>query len=291
MNSHTIAVVAVFVSAILGSATAGIAKKGLEEIPPYAYTFLRFFVASLVVLPFFLYIKGHKVSKMKELIPTSLLATANVVFFIVGVNLTTANVGVVIYAGVPILVAVILYVLFKKRLSKGKEVGILFGFIGVLLITFLPLLEKGNPFAGTLFGNFLLIIAIILWAFYTVFSKQLQEKYSPFLITCNFIFISTVATVPLLLWDVYTKFGWWEHVGFWGVFSIFYVAVIITIINYMLIQYSIKHGGAIIASTMFYLSPIFGFGINFLLLGELLTPWFIFGSFLALVGTYLVVRK
>ena len=59
----------------------------------------------------------------------------------------------------------------------------------------------------------------------------------------------------------------------------------------MLNQYAIKHGGSVLASTMFYVMPVFSFVINFWLLGELLTPGFIFGSLLALVGTYLVVRK
>lgn len=291
MSDSKIAIIAVIVAGILGSAVAGIAKKGLIEIPPYSYTFLRFFVASLCILPFFVHQKGHKSAKMRELIPTSLFATVNVLFFIIGVSLTTANVGSVIYAAVPLLIAIILYFLFKERLSKRKELGIVVGFVGVLFITLLPLFEKGNPFAGNLLGNIFLTIAIIAWSFYMVFSRKLQEKYSPFLITCSFIFISTIATIPFFLWDIYTKFGWWDHVGFWGIFSILYMAVIITVINYMLNQYAIKHGGAVLASTMFYVVPVFSFGINFLLLGELMTPGFIFGSLLALLGTYLVVRK
>lgn len=291
MNRHTKAIIAVVIAAIIGSAVAGVTKKGLGEIPPYSFTFFRFLVAALTVLPFFIYQKGHKLIKMREVIPTSLFATVNVLFYIVGLSFTTANIGAVIYAAVPLLTAVILYFFFKERLSKRKEVGIFIGFVGVLFITLLPLFEKGNPFAGNLIGNIFLTIAIISWSFYMVYSKKLQDKYSAFIITTSFIFVSAVASFPLFLLDLQTHPGWWIHVSGWGVFSVLYVAIIITVFNYMLNQYAIKHGGSVLAATMFYVMPVFSFVINFWLLGELLTPGFIVGSLLALVGTYLVVRK
>jgi drug/metabolite transporter (DMT)-like permease len=291
MSDKKFAIIAIVVTAILGSAVAGITKKGLEEIPPYSFTFLRFLIATFCVLPFFLRMKGHSVSKMRDIAPISLFATINVIFFIVGVKYTTANMGSVIYVAVPLLTAVILYGFFKERLSRKKEFGLLVGFIGVLFITFLPILEKGNPFAGNLLGNILLTTAITCWSFYLVYSKKLHEKYSSFLITANFIIVSTIATFPLFLLDLQTNFGWWNEVGAWGIFSLLYVAIIITVFNYTLNQYSIKHGGAVFASMMFYVSPVFGFIANYFIVGELLTNGFIFGSIMALIGTYLVVRK
>lgn len=291
MSSHRLALIAVFVAALLGSATAGIAKKGLAEIPPYSYTFLRFAVASLCVLPFLFNHRGKQLLHFRALTPISLFATANITFFILGVSYTTANIGSVIYAAVPLLTALIIFLFFKKRLSLNKEIGIGIGFVGVLIITLLPLFEKGNPFAGNLFGNFLLTLAIIFWSFYLVFSKKLQETYSPFIITSYLIFLSTIVLLPFFVWEFFTQSGWWLHVTGWGIFSVFYVAVIVTVLNYTLNQYAIKHGGAVMASTMFYISPVFSFVINFFLLGELLTQGFIFGSLLALLGTYLVVRK
>ncbi|HSA83882.1 MAG TPA: DMT family transporter, partial [Patescibacteria group bacterium] len=142
-----------------------------------------------------------------------------------------------------------------------------------------------------LLGNFFLTLAVILWSFYLVYSKKLQETFSPFIITCHFIFLSTIVMFPFFLWELQTQSGWWVHVTWWGIFSVSYLAIVITIFNYMLSQYTIKHGGAVMASMMFYIMPVFSFIINFFLLGEFLTPGFIFGSLLALLGTYLVVRR
>jgi len=53
MSSRKIAFIAVLVGALLTSSAAAITKKGLEEIPPMTLASLRFFVASLCILPFF----------------------------------------------------------------------------------------------------------------------------------------------------------------------------------------------------------------------------------------------
>jgi drug/metabolite transporter (DMT)-like permease len=291
MNKRIVVILAVILAGVIAGSAAGITKKGLEEIPPYSFSFLRFVVASLCVLPLFLKLKKNSTSQLGKLTKFSLFATLNILFFVIGLNITTANIGVIVYAAVPLMVVAILFLFFKERLSRLKELGVIIGFVGVLLITFLPVLEKGNPFAGNLWGNILLILAVIFWSLYMVYSKKLQEKYSLFLITCNFIFVSTFAFFPLFIWDIFAYYGWWEQLSAWGIFSVVYMAVVITVMNYMLTQYTIKHGGAAFSSMMFYIQPIVGFGINFLLLGELLTPGFIFGSLLALVGTYLVVRK
>lgn len=291
MSDKKTAIVAVLIGVLINSATASISKIGLLEIPSFSLGFLRFFVAFLCVTPFLW--RKHKLlrSSFKEIAPVSLFATINVTFFILGVKLTTANIGSTIYAVVPLLSALILFILFKEKLEKTRTLGLVLGFVGVLVITFLPLFEKGNPFSGNLLGNTLLTVAVTSWSFYLVYSKRLQKKYSPLVVTYNFIFVSLLILFPFFLWDLQSKIGWWRHVSSAGIFSIFYVAIMVTVIGYVANQYAIKHGGAVLAGIMFYFMPILGFFINFWLLGEILSPGFIFGTILALLGTYLVVRK
>lgn len=291
MSGRQVALLAILLVAVENSFVAAIVKKGLEEIPPLSFASLRFFIATLCILPIFFHKKGHKFSNMREITPISLLATVNIIFFVLGLKLTTANIGSIIYAAVPLLTGVILYFLFKERLSRNKVIGIIIGFVGVLLITALPLLEKGNPFAGNLLGNLFLTVAIISWSFYMVYSKKLHKKYSPFMVTANFIVVTSILLVPFFIWDTILHYGWWEHLTAWGIFSLIYMGIIVTIIGYMLIQYATKHGGTVFASTTFYVTPVLAFIVNFLLLGEELTPILIVGSVLALAGTFLVMRK
>jgi len=291
MSPRKIAFFAVVIGALLNGASAAFTKKGVTEIPPLTFAMLRLTVASLVILPFFLKQKGHALAPMREITPISLFATLNVIFFVLGMKLTSGNIGAVIYVAVPLVTTLILYFFFKEKLSKHKLLGVLLGFSGGLIITLLPLIEKGNQFSGNLLGNFLLICAITSWSFYLVYSKRLQKKYSPFMVTSNFIFVTTVVLIPFFLWDLQQHFGWWQHVTMWGIGAVFYLGIIITIGAYTLNQYAVKHGGSVFASTTFYLFPIFGFTANFFMLGEHVTTGLILGSVLALIGTSLVMRK
>lgn len=291
MSPRKIALIAVVLGALLNGASAAFTKKGVGEIPPLSFAFLRMVVASLVVLPFFLKQKGHSLVVMREITPISFFATINVIFFVLGMKLTSGNIGAVLYVAVPLVTTIILYFLFQEKLSKHKLLGVLLGFSGGLIITLLPLLEKGSPFSGNLLGNFFLICAIISWSFYLVYSKRLQKKYSPFMVTSNFIFVTALVLFPFFLWDLQQHAGWWQQVSIWGISAVLYLGIVITIGAYTLNQYAIKHGGSVFAATTFYLFPIFGFTANFFMLGEHVTTGLIIGSVLALIGTSLVMRK
>lgn len=291
MNNKKIALLAIVVGALISAGSAGFVKKGLFEVPAFSLVALRFVVAAICMLPFILQRRVLNLKLLKDIGPISLFATINVTFFVLGVKYTTANMGSVLYAAVPLLTGVVLYFISKENTIVKHFLGLILGFIGVLIIALLPMIEKGNPFAGGLVGNFLLLVAITSWSFYMALSKKLQKNYTPFELTSVFIIVSAVVLLPLLFLDAQSFPGWWQHVGMWGITSVLYMGIPVTIISYILNQYAIKHGGAVFAGTLFYLLPIFGVVINFLLLGEMVTLGFIMGSLLALLGTYLVVRR
>lgn len=284
-----------FVSVILGTlltaAIAAVTKKGIHEIPPLSFAFVRFCIASLCVLPFFLKRKKTFIAEIRTVAPVTLFATANIIFFVTGLKLTTANISQIIYAGVPFLTGVIAYIVLKEKLATKKVIGIVVGFIGVLLVTLMPFIEKGKAFSGNISGNLLLMCAAVAWSFYMVYSKKLQRKYSPFLISSSFILITAVLLFPFFLYDLKVNFGWWHHVTGWGIFAVVYMAIIATIVTYFLVQYSIKHGGSVFAAMLFYLVPVLGVLVDFLVLGEKLTPVFTVGGMLALFGIFLVMRN
>jgi drug/metabolite transporter (DMT)-like permease len=292
MNNRKIALYAVLIGSIINAATVGVSKLGLYQIPPLSFASLRFFLAALCILPFFLlYKKGNAKKAFNSITPISLLASCNIIFFTIGLSFTTANTGGMLYASVPVLVGIIGYLFFKQRLKRTKILGVLVGFVGVVLITVLPLVEVGNPFSGNLFANILIMIGVILWSFYMVLIKRQLELYSPVLVLSNLIFVTALMLLPFFIWDASVHNGWWGHVTWEGIFSLLYVAIFTTVLCYGLNQYAIKLGGSVFASVTFYIMPVLAFAINYWLLGEQLTPLFMVGTILALVGTYLVMRK
>src|SRR3989344_4739986 len=169
LDSHKLALIAIIVASLVGGAMPVFIKIALKEIPAFSFIFFRFLIASLFLIPFLLREKNSK-RVSKKLIAISVLATVNVLFFAFGIKLTTASAGQMLYTSVPIIAAILSYFLLKERIGLIKAVGVALGFLGATIIVILPLLGK-SIFAGNLFGNLLIIVAVVSFAIYSVLSK------------------------------------------------------------------------------------------------------------------------
>jgi len=289
MSDKQKAVIFILLASILGGATQTAAKIGLASFPPLSFAFIRFLIAGIIVSPFLL--KRNFLKDLKQLIPFSLLGAINITFFILGIKTTTATIGTLLYAGVPLLTAVFLFVLFRERLTMRKEVGIAIGFVGVMSIALLPVIEKGTRFSGDLLGNILIGIGVISWSLYMVYSKKKLQSFSPFIVTSAFIWVTCFALFPLFLTDFISYPNWWQVITLSGILSLGYISIVSTVVVYLLTQYAIKHGGSILASMQYYLLPVFAYISAFFLLGERLTLGLVIGGALALLGVYIATKK
>lgn len=289
MNDKQKAILSILLLSILSGSTAAVIKIGLVSIPPLSFAFLRFLIAGVIILPFLL--KKKIIKSIWSLVPLSLLGTINIVVFILGVKRTTATIAQLLYAGVPLLTALIIFIFLKERLDFRKAFGISIGFLGVVFVVLLPIFEKGTKFSGDLFGNLLIAIGVISWSFYTVFSKDKLKSFSPFVMTATFILITLLILLPLSIFESIQYANWWKTLSLSSVFSLIYVGTVSTIFTYLLNQYAIKHGGSIFASMQFYLIPISAYLFAFLLLGEGLTKGLVAGGLLALLGVYITTKK
>lgn len=289
MSDKQKAIVFILLAAFLGGTTSPISKIGISQIPPLGFAFMRFLISGICIMPFIL--SKSKIKSMVKLAPLSLLSTLNIILFILGLKLTTATIAQLLYAGIPLLTGFFLFILFKEKLTRKKSLGIMLGFIGVSLIIFLPLLEKGQKFSGNLLGNILISFGVISYALYNIYSKEKQNKFSPFIITASFIWTTALVLLPLSLMESNFNVKWLSTLSFTSWFSVIYIAVISTVLIYLLIQYALKHGGTLLASMHFYLIPIFAFIFSFLLLGERLTVGLVIGGSLALLGVYITTKK
>lgn len=290
MTNRQKAFLSIFVGALIGGATAAVTKIGLIQIPPLSFAFLRFFLALLLLSPFYI-TKKNVLRDIKLLAPMSLLLTINIMLFVMGLKTTTATIGQLLYAGSPIIIGFIVHYFYKERLKIKQFLGIMLGFIGVVIVVLLPVIEKGKAFSGDLKGNLLIMGGVVLSSIYIILSKKVQRVHSPMRITFVFIFVTTIALFPFFVVDLYNGTRWIENINLTGVLSIVYISIFATIFTYLLNQYAIKHGGAVFASMNLYLVPIFAyFAANFFL-GEQLTLGIVAGGTFALVGVFLTTIK
>lgn len=211
--------------------------------------------------------------------------------YIQGINLTTATVGQLLYSGVPLLTGLIGYLIFKEKLSAKKMLGVFIGFLGIILVILLPVIEKGQQFSGNLEGNLLICIGVATFSLYMVYSKRALQNYSSFEVTAAFIFVTAIFLFPFFLIDLQKSSGWIYQLTMPAILSLCFAVFLNTIFSYALNQYAIKHGGATYASMVFYLIPVIAYFFGWLLLGEQLTTGLIIGIILTLLGVFFVTKK
>jgi len=281
----------VILAAFLGGGTAVYVKIGLKDIPPFTYTFIRFSLALIFFIPLLVKTK-FKINK--ESIPVfavSLLSSINIILFSFGIRLTSASVGQLIYAAVPMLAAIISFYLLKEKITWKKLFGILIGLVGMCIIIVIPLLSKSTTIKGNLLGNLLIFIGAVSYTFYTVLSKKIQTKFSPIYITAIFFITTMVISLFFAFFEISKMKNLSVLFTRSSLFSLFYISFFASTIAYLLHQYAIKFGSPLIASMGFYLNPITTVVWAFFILGEVINRQFIIGGLLALFGAWLVSSK
>jgi len=284
MSKKTYALIAIIVAGILWS-TAGVAAKTLvADVSPFVVGFWRFFLASLCILPFFLKEKPTW-KRMRELVAPSTIAALNVPFYYIGIQSTTANAASLIFAGSPLVTAILSYLIIKEKNTHATWGGIILGLLGVSIVILLPTLNETRIVDGNLVGNLFVTLGMLAWTGYTIWLRRLRttNHISPIVTTSMHFFVSSILCLllsvtthhPLITPAVTTL----PYIG-----TMIYSTVILTLLTYFLFQWAIEHVSATTASFKQYVEAIFAVLVNALFLGEILTPGFVIGGLLVLIG-------
>lgn len=173
---------AIFLAGIIsGAVNPIVVKLGVREIPPITFTMLRFLFATLIFLPFYLRQKNHKLYKSDIFILStrSLFFAANVALFSISIQYTTALISSILYVIAPVFVLLLARLILGEPLTKNKLLGLALTLIGVVFLLYQSIDQQKILTFGTPFGNLLMIVGIICYSFYVVYSKKLTHSYTP----------------------------------------------------------------------------------------------------------------
>ncbi len=288
MSSSIIALIALILASIFWSSAGVVSKTLLRDFDPFALGFLRFLIASICIAPWILTKRLNFKKLIRDTFLISLCGAGNIAFFYFGLRLTTANAAQMIYASTPLVVAILSRLLINERLTRQKISGILIGFLGVLIITILPIFEKGQMITGNILGNILISVAVICWSLYTIGSRYLiiQKKYSAVQVSGMSFAVITLVFCSLMI--IFPQRTFIPSLGIIKNISLLvYLALMVTVVTFLLYQWSIQHSSATTASFTTYLQPLFAFLLNAVFLGEQITPLFIGGSTLVFIGIFI----
>ncbi len=281
----------ILLNVIVSGGNSPLIKIALREIPSFTFNFLRFFIAFVFFIPLLLN-KKIKIGKhLNQVLMLSLLLTLNIVLFNFGIQKTTATAGQMLYSSVPIITGIGSYFFLREKFNRKKLLGITIGFIGTLLIVFLPLIERKSIFGGDLIGNTIIFIAAIFTSAYFIFSKKLQKNYSPTDLTFYFILVTVISQLVFTAVEAHTHQGWWLQLSREALFGLIYVGSVGTVGLYFLFQFIISKSTPLVASMSLYLLPVSTFIWSIILLKENLTFGFIIGALLTFIGVWLTTTS
>ncbi len=267
------------------------AKIALREVSPLSFAAIRTLISTAVMFPIFLRQEKDWAVKPRHLLSLFGLALLGTFFNRVcwskGVDLTTASNASLLSTTSPIFVLLISFFLFRTAVSWRGALGILVSFVGVSLVIQGDWKEwaKGG---GHVWGDLLILLASLTWAFFTVLAKVLMKDHSSLKVTAYIMLIGSILFLPFLANE---KAGGWSGVSLMGWVSVLYVAFTGNFLAYFFWMYGIQNIGPMRTILYSYLTPITAILFAVPLLGETLTAGQIWGALIVFGGIFLARSK
>ena len=189
----------------------------------------------------------------------------------------------IINATVPIFSACVAYVVYKERLSRGSLLGLLIGFLGVVVLMFNP----GESFGSSGWLAILsALLACLLYGTAINLTVNNLQGVSGLTITAGGLFVSSLVLLPFALWarpEVLPVGNIW-----WSVFAL---GIVCTGFGFVMFYRLIDRIGAGRAIMTTYLIPVFSILWGNIFLGESVTLIMVVGCILVLLGVGLTTKK
>jgi drug/metabolite transporter (DMT)-like permease len=278
---------AMLLLAVIWGLSIPITKLGLQTLPPLTLTALRFASAIPLLLPFMF---GRHRLPWRELPRLAALGLLGVgigqVAQAYGVAETSASVGTIISATIPILVVVFAAIRLKQSVSRWQKLGLLAAFVGISLVAI-----DGNTttaFQSSVIGSGWMLLSAVAIAFYYVWSVELAREYGTGALAAWSTLFGFVALLPFAGWEMQrVPFGFTAE----GIAVAIYLGALVTVAGLFLWLHILKTVPASTAASVQYLQPVIGVLASSAVFGDRLGVFFVVGVALVLCGLALTVSK
>ncbi|WP_221563961.1 DMT family transporter [Alkalihalobacillus sp. TS-13] len=263
----------------------------VEDLGPWGIVFVRCTLGALTLL-FIILIKRKGLS-LKELPWKALLLVgllnALLPWGLIAISETriSSSMASIVNATTPIWTSVIGVLLFSITLKFKQWMGVIVGFIGILVLIDLNVTQLINE---DLIGMGTMIAATLCYGYCSQFTKRHLQGVSVMMI--SLITLITGAIGSLAIMGVTGSIFSFNQVVSWSTFmAIVGLGVFGSGLAYLLFYYMIQKGSAEFATFVTYLVPITAMFWGWFLLDEHIPAHAILGLVLILVGVYLSTRK
>lgn len=287
-NTQT-AIVCLIVANIIWGAAAPIFKWTLQDIDPFTFAFLRFFLSALVILPF-----AYKRLKIKRndiytLVFLSVIGLAfRIAYTFNGLKYAPSINELIIASTAPVFLLLGAIALFHEKARKKLLMGMGLSFLGVVVIIVQPAISHGLDVS--FMGNIFFLVGMCLSVVYILLLKELAPRYH--ILTLLF-WTFTIASITLFPFagfemvrsDFQADFSLKVTLGI--LFAVFFSTVLAHFLN----LYGVKYIKASEVGIFSYVDPFIGIAIAQPLLGEQITPHYLIGAVLVFTGIFIAENR
>ncbi|WP_305150353.1 DMT family transporter [uncultured Duncaniella sp.] len=280
---HLFASISVIVWGVTFVSTKVLIGQGLTPLQIFVY---RFALAYVCMLPL---MRRLWANSLKDEVCLALggLSGGSLYFLTenTALGITFASNVSLLICTAPIFTIILDRIIWKTPLRKSLLVGSLIALVGVAVV-----IINGNlEFKISPFGDFLTIVAAILWAIYSIIVRKLSRTYDTFFISRKVFFYGVVSVLPLFIastspaeLSLLGRSAVWSNIMFLGIMT--------SMLCYMMWNVSVKALGADKASNYIYVNPLVTIIASAIFLGEPLTVFTFIGAAAIIGGVFIAER-
>ena len=282
-----IALLALVAAMVVWGTTFVVTKAAVQQFPPFTLAFLRFAIATAVLVPF---LRRGALAALRGSVSIgrlTFLAFTGIAVFTVTFNFAliygSAAQGALLYATIPAVVGVCAVLFLKERLSRRRILGITLSVAGAALIVATGE-ARADDAPAPLLGAALMLSTVLLWGAYTVAAKpiaaadQTAVTFAMSAVGALLLLPTSALELAAMPWPVTSAGGW---------LGVVYLAVFASAGAYALYNFALRELDASTVGALTNIDPIVGLVTAFVVLGETLLPVQAAGAAVVIVGMWL----
>jgi O-acetylserine/cysteine efflux transporter len=262
-------------------------KLGLLTLPPLTLVALRFVIAMPLL---FIFAMGRQWLPWRALSKVAALGVLGIGIGqgaqALGVEGTSASVGTIISATIPVFVVVFAALRLRQPVTGRQQLELLVAFIGMALVASGHGQDTGVALDSSIIGAAWMLLSALSIAFYYVWSFELAHEYGTTTVAAWSTSFGFIALLPLAGWEM------WHapiHITAQAIAVAVYLGVVVTVAGLFLWLHLLRTVPARVAAGVQYLQPVVGIAAASAMFGDELGPLFAAGVVLIFSGLALAV--
>jgi drug/metabolite transporter (DMT)-like permease len=268
--------------------------KVISDLPPVMITFIRCFIAFIVLLPFsFIELKRYRNLWLEEWKPLIFLSATGVVLFNIflysSLQFTSSTNVAVIETTTPVFAIILGMVFLKERLNSTQYIGVVLSLVGALWV-----ITKGSWSVVSQLqfniGDLLVVLAVIAWAVYSLLVKQQMHKFPLYGGVCIMLFIALCVLFPFALIEWQGPDYLTPVIDTKMILGLLYLGIFPSVLALIFWNKGVAAIGPARASVFLNLLPVFTISGAVIFLQETVSVIQLAGAVLVIAGVYLSTK-